>query len=181
MSSTSIKALAMVQEEVLKLEKQVADMNLAKQGVQTDGDENYKVCKGLENVKVEVENVKVEIKELKNQISVDMSKLTKALEKFEVLIKKTPRPYSCFGCSKGFICLDGKPVAGCPLDNAMVTAKSDFMSGGDLVHAGDTGIGYYAPIGNVSKYTIIWENAGIHSHSFYDCSNMVYKCGANRQ
>ena len=159
-------------------------------GVQTDGDENYKVCKGLENVKVEVENVKVEvenvkveIKELKNQISVDMSKLTKALEKFEVLIKKTPRPYSCFGCSKGFICLDGKPVAGCPLDKAMVTAKSDLKSGGVrvLVHAGDTGIGYYAPIGNVSKYTIIWENAGIHSHSFYDCSNMVYKCGANRQ
>ena len=154
--------------------------------MQTVGDENYKVCKELENVKVEVENVKVEIKELKNQISVDMSKLTKALEKFEVLIKKTPRPYSCFGCSKGFICLDGKPVAGCPLDNAMVTAKSninimDNCGYKALVHAGDTGIGYYAPIGNVSKYTIIWENAGIHSHSFYDCSNMVYKCGANRQ
>ena len=132
------------------------------------------------------------MEDFKTKVSADMSKLVngineiedfknQVMKKFEVLIMKTPRPYSCFGCSMGSICLDGKPVAGCPLDNAMVTAKSDFMSGGDLVHAGDTGIGYYAPIGNVSKYTIIWENAGIHSHSFYDCSNMVYKCGANRQ
>ena len=124
--------------------------------------------------------------------SADMSKLVKGIneiedfknqvmKKFEALIMKTPRPYSCFGCSMGFICLDGKPVAGCPLDKAMVTAKSDLKSGGVrvLVHAGDTGIGYYAPIGKVSQYTIIWENAGIQSYNDY--SNMVYKCGANRQ
>ena len=126
------------------------------------------------------------MEDFKNQISVDMSKLTKALEKFEALSKKNPDPYSCFGCSKGFICLDGKPVAGCPLDNAMVTAKSDLKNGGVLVNAGDTGIGYYAPIGNVSQYTIIWENAGIQSNNYSnmvynDYSNMVYKCGANRQ
>ena len=106
------------------------------------------------------------MEDFKTKVSADMSKLVngineiedfknQVMKKFEVLIMKTPRPYSCFGCSMGSICLDGKPVAGRPLDNAMVTAKSDLKSGGVLVHAVDTGIGYYAPIGNVSKYTII--------------------------
>ena len=76
----------------------------------------------------------------KYQVSRDMSKLNIALEK---LLKKTPDQYSCFGCSMGSFCLDGKPVGCIPLEKAMVRAKRaiDFCNG--VVYAGDTGIGYY--------------------------------------
>ena len=125
----------------------------------------------VENVKVEVENVKLEMKEFKNQVSTDMSKLVKALEKIEVLIKKTPDPYSCFGCSMGSFCLDGKVVGCPPLKKAMVTAKSTITtdSGNVIVYAGDTGIGYYLDttayqytgISTKYRYTVIWEKAGV--------------------
>ena len=141
--------------------------------------ENVKV--EVENVKVEVENVKVEMKDFKNQVSADMSKLVKALEKIEVLIKKTPDPYSCSGCSMGSFCLDGKPVDFPPLEKAMVRAKRaiDFCS--VVVYAGDTGIVYYLPHRKIKVYTVIWEEAGNQVLNYYDYENIVYKCGANRQ
>ena len=47
----------------------------------------------VENVKTEIFNVKLEMKDFKNQVSADMSKLVKALEKFEMLLKKNPDSY----------------------------------------------------------------------------------------
>ena len=135
----------------------------------------------MENVKVEVENVKVEMKDFKNQVSADMSKLVKALEKIEVLLMKNPDPYSCFGCSMGSFCLDGKPVGRRPpLEKAMVTAKSNITcSRGDIVYAGDTGIGYVRA-DHTPSYFVIWKKAGAKLHGS-DCSNIFYACGANRQ
>ena len=127
----------------------------------------------VKNVKVEMENVKVEMNDFKNQVSADMSKLVKALEKIEVLLKKTPDPYSCIHCSMGSFCLDGKPVGSFPLIKTKVRAIANLNGG--IVKAADTGIGYYKD----KNYAVIWEEAGDQLH--YDYRNMVYTCGANRQ
>ena len=127
----------------------------------------------VKNVKVEMENVKVEMNDFKNQVSADMSKLVKALENIEVLLKKTPDPYSCIGCSMGSFCLDGKPVGYFPLEKATVRAIANLNGG--KVKAADTGIGYYKD----KNYAVIWEEAGDQLH--YDYREMVYKCGANMQ
>ena len=142
--------------------------------------ENVKV--EVENVKVEVENVKVEMKDFKNQVSADMSKLNIALDKIEVLLKKTPDQYSCFGCSMGSFCLDGKPVGCPPLEKTMVTANSNirYTVSGDIVYAGDTGIGYYQDT-TTYPYAVIWKKAGVQQHDSYCYNDMVYTCGANMQ
>ena len=148
--------------------------------MQTDEGENDKICKDKEKVEMnEVENVKVEIKDFKNQVSGDMSKLVKALEKIEVLLKKNPDQHSCFGCSMGSFCLDGKPVGYFPIKKAMVKAKSNIYNPnvGVVVYAGDTGIGFYS---TTCPYAVIWKKAGVQQHDL-NCSNMVFTCGANRQ
>ena len=124
--------------------------------MQTDEGENDKICKDKEKVEMNgVENVKVEIKDFKNQV----------MEKLEALIKKTPDPYSCIGCSLGSFCLDGKPVGCHPLEKTMVTANSNirYTDSGDIVYAGDTGIGYYQ---DNTTYTVIWEKAGVQVHVY---------------
>ena len=124
----------------------------------------------VENVKVKVENVELEMKDFKNQV----------IQKLEALIKKTPDPYSCIGCSMGSFCLDGKPVGRLPLEKAMVRAKGNITTAQScvVVYAGDTGIGYVRAENTPSDF-VIWKQAGLKQHS-YD-SNIVYSCGANRQ
>ena len=103
------------------------------------------------------------------------------MEKLEALIKKTPDPYSCIGCSMGSFCLDGKPVGCYPLEKAMVTAKSDitlyeYSRDRVVIYAGDIGIGYYTS----NVYLVIWKKAGVLQHNNH-YKNLVYTCGANRQ
>ena len=165
-----IKEIRIAKEEMENVKLEVENVKLEVENVKVE----------VENVKVEVENVKVEMKDFKNQVSADMSKLVKALEKIEVLIEMTPDPYSCIGCSMGSFCLDGKPVGCPPLEKAMVRANRNITTdSGDIVYAGDTGIGYYQDT-ITYPYAVIWKKAGVQQH-IDTLQYIVYKCGANRQ
>ena len=142
-------------------------------GINAGRDENDKVCKELENVKLEVKNVRVEMRNFKDEMR-DLK--YEVMRKLEALIEKTPDPYSCIGCTMGSFCLNGKPVGGIPLERAMVRADSNITICNGVVYAGDTGIAY---IRADCRFAVIWKEAGVQVHNYDDDKNIVYNCVAN--